>query len=707
MGEGGRVGLVLPSVGSLPPKFLRHQLRAGYAWIDRDQMANSTHPSGVHHDEPNSGRRAGWLAKAGLHPEFVDFVVTAVAIVLFAVPTAFGLSGSSIPLLSESGAPDEEAIIIGVPRPIRSDEWLAWSPIKSGQAHAGLPDERVFGMGWIDTGNSWRHQVPSRSLGHVVYSPMNLPLLFLPPTQGFAGYWWLPFFAAFLGSYFWFRLLGSRWSIAVPASLLVVTAPAAVWWSGWPLIGIAHATVACALLMGATRRWRDHRVGAAAMILAAALAAAGLPWFYQPWAIVAFLFTGGVTAIWGLSTPGRRRDFFPVLVAFALLFVAESALYLWHEREYYVALADTVYPGARRAGGGGVRLGFLFSSLYAATVNGVDGSRIVGTNLSELSTGWSIALPIAVGIGVLVRREMAAEEERNLIRGTLVLAVILTSWTLVRWPKVFAVATLLVFVQPERLAPFVGFFGITGLVLLCGDRERWQRLRSGLDRGAIALLAALGLAIAAWTTTEFLVYLESLSRLSVVLVTSILVAVVVLLASGRAVSALWASAVISVSIAAFVNPLVAGRGAVDTSPAAEVIARLETTIAEPIRGTWAADDLMVVALLNGVGVNALSSFNDPVDAEGWRTLDPSGTYEDQWNRFAYIYFLWEPGLAEPVIEATYTDILAVRVDPCDPRLTALDLTLVVSSHALSGPCLIEEGTIVWQGVARQVFSRTR
>lgn len=667
---------------------------------DRGSSA-SVAPAGVRIDEPDSGIRAGRLAKSP------DFIVTAVAVLLFAMPTALGWSGSSIPLLSGSGAPDEEAIILGEPRPIRSDEWLAWSPMKSGQAHAGFPSERMFGMGWIDTSDSWRHQVPSRSLGHAIYSPMNLPLLLLPLAQGFAGYWWLPFFAAFLGSYFWFRSLGSGWAIAVPASVLVVSAPAAVWWSGWPLVGIAHATVACALLIGATRRWTKHRLGAAAMIVAAALAAAGLPWFYQPWAIVAFLFTGGVTAIWGLSEAGRRRSFLLVLAVFALLFAAESALYLWHEREYYVALADTVYPGARRAGGGGVRMGFLFSSLYAATVNGVDGSRIVGTNLSELSTGWSIALPIAVGIGVLVRREIAAEAERNLIRGTLILAVILTSWTLVKWPQVLAVPTLLVFVQPERLAPFVGFFGITGVVLLCGDRARWQRLRSGLDRGAIALLATLGLAIAAWTTTEFRVYLESLSMLSIVLVTSTLVAVVALLASGRAVSAFWASAVISLSIAAFVNPLVAGRGPVDTSPAAETISRLEATIANPVRGTWAADDLMVSALLNGVGVNALSSFNDPVDAEGWRALDPLGLYEDQWNRFAYIYFLWEPGIAEPEIEATYTDIVAVRIDPCDPRLTALNLSLVISSHALSGPCLIEEGTIVWQGVERQVFSRTR
>ena len=90
--------------------------------------------------------------------------------------------------------------------------------------------------------------------------------------------------------------------------------------------------------------------------------------------------------------------------------------------------------------------------------------------------------------------------------------------------------------------------------------------------------------------------------------------------------------------------------------------RLDRTYVSPTASTWAGDDLFLVPLLNGTGVDSLSSFDDPVDRDGWHVLDPAGTYETQWNRFAYVRLELEAGLAEPVVESPQPDVVVVRID---------------------------------------------
>src|SRR5205814_1468467 len=152
-----------------------------------------------------------------------------------------------------SGSPDRASVLVGKPLPIRSDEWLAWSPIRIGTVRAHFPPERTFGMGTTKIGSEWRHHIPTRSIGGVLYAPFNLPLILLPLREGFALSWWLPFAAAALAVYAWLRLLGVESVIALAGGLLTTTAPSAVWWSTWIVLPIACAAGPCALLLWGVR----------------------------------------------------------------------------------------------------------------------------------------------------------------------------------------------------------------------------------------------------------------------------------------------------------------------------------------------------------------------------------------------------------------------------------------------------------------------
>ncbi len=635
----------------------------------------------------------------------VDVWFPTLVVVSVLLLSAFGISGSSLGTWSPNGAPDAATILVGKTRFVRSDEYQVTSPVKIGRARAGFPSSTSYGMGELDAGRSWNQWLPNRSLPAVLYGPFNLPFLILPVTQAFALYWWLPFAGCALAIYAWLRLLRVDSWIALAASLLTTTAPAAVWWSGWVPHTLALAVTPAALILLATRLWSRRPAVGAAVALGAGLSAAALPWWYQPWVIPAGLFVGAVTLLAGLSNPQHRRAFVKVALVAGAVFAVETVAYLIHERAYYEAIADTVYPGERRERGGGIPIGKLFSSLFPFELAGEPGNSLIRDNVSEVAMGWSIALPLALGALALGWRAVRRDAERVLIVGTALVSIVLTSWCLVRWPAPLTRVTLLNFVQPSRMAPFVGFFGTVCAALLVATGERRARLRAAIGRFGPVALAALVLVIALKATIDF--------RDDYLPVSSKHVALAVVATTGLALalcSRFWRVTLVAVTVVGtisgvLVNPLIQGLGAITESRAAAAVARIDERVVQPRHGTWATDTQAANALVNAAGASSLTSYNDPVSRAGWKKLDPTAQHEQAWNRLARIVFDWRPGEGPPFIGLPAPDLVGVNVDPCDPSLDRLRLTAVVASKELVAPCLTELTRFDWAGVRTIVYRR--
>ena len=87
-------------------------------------------------------------------------------------------------------------------------------------------------------------------------------------------------------------------------------------------------------------------------------------------------------------------------------------------------------------------------------------------------------------------------------------------------------------------------------------------------------------------------------------------------------------------------------------------------------------------------------------------LDPSGRYEEAWNRAAaWITFEWDTELRAPVITAPAADAIVVRVSPCDPSLSALNLKHLLSGQPLQATCLTEQGRTTWASEDLWVYER--
>ena len=116
--------------------------------------------------------------------------LTAGAVLMLAVLTAFGIHQSSLPLNSVSTSAPGNSLVVGSPLEVRSDERLRWSP-------------DVITKWSVD---GWAER---RSLLETPVSDSGLAVLLdwvlatetqiaglLPSDQAFALWWWLPIFAA-------------------------------------------------------------------------------------------------------------------------------------------------------------------------------------------------------------------------------------------------------------------------------------------------------------------------------------------------------------------------------------------------------------------------------------------------------------------------------------------------------------------------------
>ena len=116
--------------------------------------------------------------------------LTAGAVLLLAVLTAFGIHQSSLPLNSVSTSAPGNALVVGAPLDERSDEWLRWSPdvitewSVDGWAERRSLLERPVSDSGLTVLLDWVLDTETRIAG------------LLPLDQAFALPWWFPTFAA-------------------------------------------------------------------------------------------------------------------------------------------------------------------------------------------------------------------------------------------------------------------------------------------------------------------------------------------------------------------------------------------------------------------------------------------------------------------------------------------------------------------------------
>lgn len=603
---------------------------------------------------------------------------------VFAALVGYGTTGSSLDVGLRDNTDLVRAVdharLAGTSRPIRSDEWLVFTPLSIAQSNHTPP----FPIVNRQLGPDGQNMLVAGMTGVPV---AHLSQLAKPATWGFhvfdlrralAWYWWLPIFGGLFAVWGVMSVLApGRWGLGLATAATFVSSGYVVAWSNWPAYTVLFPATAFFLFFRIFQT--RHALGLLALGVALGLSLAGFVFvLYPPWQVslgYLFLFlTAGVAVrerIWA-RLDARRA------VALALsATVAVILVWAWWRdaSDAIAAMRATVYPGQRTAVTGGgmalwqaVRGVFNHHSIYFLGAT--------STNQSEAAS-FVYLFPVLIAAALvpgLGRRRPGWPELALMAFCLLVLwfqfagfGAKLAAWS--QWGRVPTYRTDLA-------------LGLAS-ILLCGATLAATRPGTGRSRVAaagIALVFALAMLYAAMGAPETAIGPVHLSMW--LLIPPFVFLLSYWLLAGDTRPFLLGSLFVTGSMTLPFNPL--WRAPTGVVPAAgvlgsdEVRSRRVLVIGSQVEamGLLAAG----VPVANGVFYYPQKSL--------WRSLDPTGASAAVTNRYQHLSYHPDTTgkVADFKLESPHDDVVRVTFNPTrfDFRLTTAERVLAPNALDLSG-----------------------
>ena len=637
----------------------------------------------------------------------VAFALPFLAILmLWVLAAVFGITNSSLKLNFEVPEKNSANVIIGEPRPIRGDEWVRYTPHALGRMQPGWSQSN---RSPLEVGNDIFSGGLARSIENAVYFEATI-LEKADSFNAFALLWWLPSVGTLVFGYIFFRQVGLNRLFAWLGPLMICLSGPTVWWSMSPLDMFYPAFAGAALLLFATNQFsiEGPKLRPLAMwIISSVLAAVflvRLPFSYVPWSIpISGLIAVALLVI--VAKNSNIKSFVFKVTPFTTCFVMLGTSIYLSRKSRLLSLLDTVYPGQRRTGGGAnpLSLKLTWSGPYSWIEQSHIGSKLIDSNLSEISRGLTILIIPTLMMLIITARKCARDILFQASAAMSLLVIVFVAWFSFSWPSSFFIGRLLAFIPTSRMNQIVGLLVVVPFVIIWSiySKQKRNRIDLFLFLGGLLLVAKLIysagvnlqqsftpllLSSQIWMTTIVCSLIFTAIFLLRPFVTSILIVVAML------ISVLW------------VNPITVGPGDLIKSESARTIAKIRL---DDSNGRWSSDDLFTDALIAASGSPMLSGVQTwGPNLDAWHLLDPNDSYKEIWNRGASVLVTrWDTKLANPLFESPQEDLLIVTLNPCSNILNKFQLRYVMSSRPLDAQCLWFVKKIEWTGIERWIYRR--
>ncbi len=605
-------------------------------------------------------------------------------ILVFAVCVlaALRVQGSSVGVFetaTQGRAYHDVNLLFGHPRPIRSDESTVATPLTISQAKTGFHvTNPVFGLG---EDMSELYDAPYLEWS-TLFKPQNWPFFVLPLEPAFALKWWLLGAGLVAGCFFFLEtVLPKRRLLNVVLSLSAFFAPMVQWWYlSATIVPLAWAFVVLALLIRVT----EAETRRARLWLAAALAysmACFALTFYPPFQIACGLGVAAVYVGYLWQRGGKPREWLTSLrwpAVAGLMAVAVVGTFFATRLSVVRAIMGTSYPGHRVVQSGGFSINRILDGPFLGVLQSNRLAAHYDMNQSEASNFIMLWPALLIpSVYVLIRRRREDKRLPYLLIAVNLMLLVLAARMLLPLPTIVAKVLLLTLVPHQRLLLGMGLLGLVQIALLV--RERPARWPWWLSTGTAAVAGLMFLTVGLRLRHYFPGLLPHY-WLIVVPVLAVTAAVWGLL-SKRPVAGVATLLALGLATSAYVNPLYRGLAPITDNKLSRVLAQLPS-----------AHDKSVWVLLGG------GSFTNFLPAQGvpsysttylypqlglWHRYDPTGAYDQAYNRYANVGFVIKPDL--PQFVSGSPDTFVVRYDPCDPRFS--DIKHVLAEAPTDSPCL--------------------
>jgi hypothetical protein len=602
-------------------------------------------------------------------------VVSALPIVLgvaFVVLVIFGVSGTSSGVhWLNIGEGADPRLIAGTPRAIRSDEWLVQQGWVVSQYLRGFPAVNDMFPGGTDM--AVLNELPSWDWSSIM-RPHLWGYLFFGLDAGVAWHWWLPGVALVAGSYLLLvTLLPRRPVTAALISVGLFFTPFVQWWytpgtlwsAAWPLLAMAGTV----WILTDRRRWVRFTwaaiIGYTAVTLAMGLY---IPFIVPGLVVYLAFFIGYLFRVRPWSGGWKRVVSLvaPLLVA-GIGALAVTGVWALTHRETFDALLSTVYPGQRFEHTGGLLerdpMGLAIGGApWSQALKVIPGATLFGPNSSESSTVVLMALFLLPGLVWFAAESLRTRRTTDWLTISCVV-VILLILTFLYVPGWDAIAHVLQFdrVPAERWRLALLVLEPVAIALVVGRVDAEPRRRNWI-LGAIG--AGIAGASVVWVWSQLRLHDPAVlpaARYWVLIAALVITSVALFYVKRLVPVAALAFFLACMPMGWAVNPTY--RGVVDLSTTET--GRTIDAIDEEHPGAWVAvGSAKAMSMLTESDLTSFSGIQSYPSTEMWELIDPSGRYEEQWNRLGHIH--WTFGTGDPTVSNPQADVIVVTFDACAP-----------------------------------------
>lgn len=556
-----------------------------------------------------------------------------VSLVFFSI---LGIHGYSINLLEAYYPNDSKwsTLVFGLANPIQGDVWAIGIPQIVNQINTGFPllNKTMMTQG----GNTVLSGLPA--LEWSIIGQPHYWGCFLGARFGIAWLYWFKKFALLLGSYEVICFLNkNRKHMALLGALVITTSPLMNWWFGHTVTTVpiyAQCCVACVIgYMNNIYNTKKKIICG----ICGGICAIGYVMGWYPALQVSFGYLMLILMCAVLVRSYREKGFLFKRIDFVILACVFLAVALVVGRFLYVSwdsiqqLNSTLVPGKRVSRGGNygwsIIATYLFAPLFALKAPGQG-------NACEDSTILPFMPFVYVAVIILVvywfRRRTLKE---NILFVILFLYLLfLTSWLFIQYPESFAKITLFSYVTETRSlwcsSFIITYLGFMCLVPLCEEQvilKGYAFIISVLSMGTFYFL------IRNYIDREYLNFLVP-SIFWIVLVFGVMTVFGHAFLAGKKKMVTTMLLVMCVGFEISINPLEIGTGVLEDSSFSKTISEVAEMDPDAL---WASEGAFVFGnMIYSQGVRTFNTTNQYMDSEKWKALDPSGSQEEIYNRYA-------------------------------------------------------------------------
>jgi hypothetical protein len=629
--------------------------------------------------------------------------------------TAFKISGSSIGPFYDTYFDGKYSsnLVTGLPRGVRTDEWLVTTQLTIAQKAAGFPlvNENI-GQG---KNMSLISDVPYFEWS-ALFKPQNFSFFVLPLENAFAFKWWFLLAALLISTYFLaLRFLQNKKLIASLISIIFSFSPFIFWW--YQSITITPIIWIIVVLIFAMRLIDDRPLPIFnslkvrnSDILSKALLVLGLsysaiafglvlyPAFQVPLAIVALFFLIGYWLNNNRknilkSNTAVRRSLVPLFVG-GLIALGVIGGFVLTRIDAIRDITGTVYPGSRNVESGGVgglhMLNLVSFDQYRLLDDKIqsDIQGIITSNQSEMSSFMVLSFLYIIPLLLLgIWKWYRYKKIDWIIAGLMFGNAIIYAHLLLPF---FTPISKLLFLQTVpviRLFIGMGLLGILSLIYTIHVIQKYKTelvtyIKPFTISYAVVLILIYSIAVL-YIQKKFPSYLGDIRIL--LLVASFYIAGIIGTLHPKPVYGLVILALMSIIYTSTVQPLYKGLGPIYNNQITSTIQRLSTKEA-----VWGVnEDILLENLPTIANRNNVSGTQFSPDNEYWDKIQNNDN-DIIYNRYAHVLLSDNQDEQLQLVQADY---FTAKIS-CT-NLVGQTVTHILSKEALDFPCYELADTIVF------------